>query len=131
MATKAERGTKRTCQNNGCGSRFYDLNRDPIECPVCGTAYNLAATAAAIAAAAAQEKAARKANIKKPVFVAPEEAVVDDAVPADDAEVLTAIEGEEEDTAPAEADETFLEAEEEEGDVSGIIGGVTEGDEEV
>ncbi|MGH6815363.1 MAG: FYDLN acid domain-containing protein, partial [Hyphomicrobiaceae bacterium] len=30
MATKAERGTKRTCQNAECGSRFYDLNRDPI-----------------------------------------------------------------------------------------------------
>ena len=29
MSTKAERGTKRTCQNPECGSRFYDLNRDP------------------------------------------------------------------------------------------------------
>ena len=33
MSTKAERGTKRTCQNPECGSRFYDLNRDPIICP--------------------------------------------------------------------------------------------------
>lgn len=33
------RGTKRTCQNDACGARFYDLNRDPIECPVCGAAY--------------------------------------------------------------------------------------------
>lgn len=129
MATKAERGTKRTCQNNGCGARFYDLNRDPIECPVCGTQYNIAITAASIAAAAAQEKAARKATVKKPAFVEPE-AVGDEPVVGEDAEVLTAIEGEEDDAAPAEADETFLEEEEEEGDVSGIIGGVTEGEEE-
>jgi hypothetical protein len=30
---KVQRGTKRTCQNPECGSRFYDLNRDPITCP--------------------------------------------------------------------------------------------------
>ena len=130
MATKVERGTKRTCQNNGCGARFYDLNRSPIECPVCGTGYNLAVTAAAIAAAAAQEKAARKATVKKPVFVEPEVvADADDAAVVEDAEVLPAIEGEEDDAAPA-ADETFLEEEEEEGDVTGIIGGVGEGEEE-
>ena len=36
---KADRGTKRTCQNEECGSRFYDLNRDPITCPACNTVY--------------------------------------------------------------------------------------------
>ncbi|MCK5088929.1 MAG: FYDLN acid domain-containing protein, partial [Hyphomicrobiaceae bacterium] len=36
MATKQNRGTKRTCQNSECGSRFYDLNRTPIACPICG-----------------------------------------------------------------------------------------------
>lgn len=35
------RGTKRTCQNEACGARFYDLNRDPIVCPICGTPYVL------------------------------------------------------------------------------------------
>jgi len=34
---KAEWGTKRTCHN--CGSRFYDLNRNPIVCPVCETVF--------------------------------------------------------------------------------------------
>lgn len=130
MATKADRGTKRTCQNSGCGVRFYDLNRDPIACPVCGSAYNIAVTAASIAAAAASEKSARKAASKKPVFAEPE-AVVDDVAVVEDAEVLTAIEGEDVDAAPAEADETFLEQEEEEGDVSGIIGGVDGGEDEV
>lgn len=126
MATKQQaRGMKRTCQNQTCGQRFYDLERDPIMCPMCGANYNIAISSAAIAAAAAEEKAARKAA-KKPIFAEPE-AVVDDAVEA--GEVLPEIEGDDEPVA-AEADETFLEEEEEEGDVAGIIG-VTEGDEEV
>ena len=53
-ATKAARGTKRTCQNTECGSRFYDLKREPAECPICGTAYVppvAAPVAAAVAAA--------------------------------------------------------------------------------
>ena len=127
MATKQQaRGMKRTCQNQSCGQRFYDLGRDPIMCPMCGATYNIAISSAAIAAAAAEEKAARKAA-KKPIFAEPE-AVADDAVEA--GEVLPDIEGNDEPVA-AEADETFLEEEEEEGDVSNIIGGVTEGDEEV
>ena len=32
---KPEWGAKRTCEK--CGSRFYDLNRDPATCPTCGT----------------------------------------------------------------------------------------------
>jgi hypothetical protein len=36
---RAERGTKRTCQNDECGARFYDLMRNPIACPVCQTAF--------------------------------------------------------------------------------------------
>ncbi len=42
MASKAARGTKRTCQNDDCGSRFYDLNRDPIVCPICDSEYVVA-----------------------------------------------------------------------------------------
>ncbi len=57
MSNKAARGTKRTCQ--GCGARFYDLNRDPIICPVCGAEYRLsgeAAQAHALRAAEAREQ---------------------------------------------------------------------------
>src|SRR5689334_20477031 len=39
---KLERGTKRTCQNADCGERFYDLNRDPITCPICNSMYAIA-----------------------------------------------------------------------------------------
>ena len=39
MSNKAERGTKRTCQE--CEARFYDLNRDPIICPMCGVVFKV------------------------------------------------------------------------------------------
>jgi uncharacterized protein (TIGR02300 family) len=124
MSNKAQRGTKRTCQNPECGSRFYDLNRDPVTCPKCNTVYELAISplaAAAAAPAAVAEKAARK-PVKKPTF-----APVDGPKPEDAPEALgddlVVIEGEEE-PAATEDDETFLEEEEEDGaDVSGIIGG--------
>ncbi len=58
---KPELGTKRLC--SGCGAKFYDLNKDPILCPKCGTAFVVSAptsrradTAAATAAAAAAAK---------------------------------------------------------------------------
>jgi uncharacterized protein (TIGR02300 family) len=124
MSTKAQRGTKRTCQNVECGSRFYDLNRDPITCPICSSVYELATSAVALAFAAppaAAEKAARK-PVKKPAFVPADGPKPDDA-PDAEGEELVAIEVEEE-PAAAEDDETFLEEEEEDGaDVSGIIGG--------
>ncbi|SFV28104.1 TIGR02300 family protein [Hyphomicrobium facile] len=36
----AARGTKHTCSNDECGERFYDLNRDPTDCPYCGVAFD-------------------------------------------------------------------------------------------
>ena len=51
MSNKAERGTKRTCQNPDCGARFYDLTRNPITCPVCSSVYQLAVSPLAAAAA--------------------------------------------------------------------------------
>jgi uncharacterized protein (TIGR02300 family) len=123
MSTKAERGTKRTCQNPECGSRFYDLNRDPILCPICNTQYALAAAPMLMAAAtpAAAEKKPQRPVAKKPVFVA-EGVKPEDAPEAEGDEVLADVEGEAE---PAAADdETFLEEEEEDGaDMTGIIGG--------
>jgi uncharacterized protein (TIGR02300 family) len=34
---KSELGTKRLCAS--CGAKFYDLNHDPITCPKCGVVY--------------------------------------------------------------------------------------------
>lgn len=133
MSTKAERGTKRTCQNPECGSRFYDLNRDPVTCPICQTVYQIepdpAAIAAAVEAAAADRASARKAP-KKPTYPV-EGAKPEDVPDADADDALATIEGDDE-PAVAEEDETFLEAEEEDGtDMSNIIGGsVAEDDEQ-
>ncbi|WP_319411575.1 TIGR02300 family protein [uncultured Cohaesibacter sp.] len=37
---RPELGTKRVCAD--CGAKYYDLNRDPIVCPKCGTIFELA-----------------------------------------------------------------------------------------
>ncbi|SFN90108.1 TIGR02300 family protein [Cohaesibacter marisflavi] len=42
---RPELGTKRVCAD--CGAKYYDLNRDPIVCPKCGTIYELAKPLAA------------------------------------------------------------------------------------
>jgi uncharacterized protein (TIGR02300 family) len=118
MSKKADRGTKRTCQNASCGARFYDLNRDPIACPICGSMYELAVSP--LAAAAADERPARRAAAK-PEF-AEQVAPGDAPEVAGDEALVDAAEGEE--AIAADDDETFLEEEEEDGgDVSGIIGG--------
>ena len=36
---KLELGTKRLCAS--CGAKFYDLNKDPIHCPKCGTVHEV------------------------------------------------------------------------------------------
>ena len=130
MSTKAERGTKRTCQNAECGSRFYDLNRDPVVCPICQTAYQieLDSTVPAAEAGPGADKSAQRKS-KKPVYI--EGIKPEDAPEADTEDVLVPIEDEEE-PAVANEDETFLEAEEEDGtDMSNIIGGpVAEDDEQ-
>lgn len=76
MATKDARGTKRTCQE--CGARFYDLNREEIICPICGSEYEIA-------------------------HAAPEEVIEDEKL-KDTAKVPTAADADEDDTV-AEEDE--------------------------
>lgn len=51
---KPELGTKRLCP--GCGAKYYDLNRDPITCPKCGTIFEAVMTSRAAKAAKAAEK---------------------------------------------------------------------------
>ena len=41
---KPELGTKRVCPS--CGTKYYDLNRNPIVCPNCGTVFVVAAAPA-------------------------------------------------------------------------------------
>jgi uncharacterized protein (TIGR02300 family) len=130
MSTKAERGTKRTCQKPECGSRFYDLNRDPIVCPICQTVLQLATPAEAQAAVQASQAAGARSAAKRGGFPLPAVKPAAEAPAAeDDEDALPTIEGEEE-AEVAEDDETFLEPEEEDGsDMENIIGPVAEPDE--
>lgn len=124
MSTKQARGTKRTCQNSGCGSRFYDLNRAPITCPVCGANYVIA-SAPFVADPVSERPVEANKEFADAGALAPGDA------PEVAAEDIPDVEGAEEPVA-AEEDETFLEEEEEDGgNVTDIIGGVGEDEEEV
>lgn len=123
MATKAERGTKRTCQNTACGARFYDLQHDPITCPVCSTVFVVPAVAA-VGAGNPGEGSGRRSRKPEYVTVAP------DAPEAETEDGLADVEAAEE-TIAAGDEETFLETEEDEGGDVSIIVGTPEGEEEV
>jgi uncharacterized protein (TIGR02300 family) len=122
---KPELGTKRQCRS--CGNRFYDLNRDPILCPKCGAVFQLheLKPTSPEAGEAATEDDTKLEAAAGPEIVSLEEAEgasTDKVIEADDE--VEAAEGE-------GADETFLE--EEEGgddDVSTLIDGDIEDDEE-
>jgi uncharacterized protein (TIGR02300 family) len=118
---KPDLGSKRQCQN--CGTKFFDLNKDPIICPKCGTVFLLAASARAAPRAAVVDDDAEA----DPVPV--ELVSLEDAEPGDDKAAVVEDDIEIEDDVAA--DETFLE-EEEEGtdDVADLIDGDIEDDEE-
>ena len=121
---KPELGAKHQCQT--CGAKFFDLNRDPIVCPKCGTVFQ-GAPARARAAAKGDED---DTEIATPAGVdvvsldeveASEEKAAEPA--ADDIDV--------EDDADAAAGVSFLEEEEEDDDdVTNLIDGDIAPDEE-
>ena len=129
---KTELGTKRLCAH--CGAKFYDLNHAPIACPKCGSVFE---SAVAPRARAAEVRApVREAETLVPEtadaeFVSLEEADAEaqgkKKVPAE------APEGEEEVELDDESldDAAFIEeTEEEDTDVTEIIGGDIENEEE-
>ena len=74
---KPELGTKRLCPN--CGTKYYDLNRDPILCPKCGTLFTVAAVVSRAKAAPAVEEAEEEVDEAAPIeFVPLEEAEADE-----------------------------------------------------
>jgi uncharacterized protein (TIGR02300 family) len=121
---KPELGTKRQCQN--CGAKFFDLNKDPIICPKCGTVFQGAAARARPAAKPEEEDAELPAPagvdiVSLDEVEAGEEKAAEPAV--DDIDVEEA-----DDDAP---DDPFLEEEEEDDDdVSNLIDGDIAPDEE-
>ena len=138
---KPELGTKRLCAS--CGAKFYDLNKDPIHCPKCGTVYEVApvvtrggrpdAAAAAAARPAPQETVAAEAPEVETVSLeeadaeasggAKKPATADVDVGDDDVEIDESLDDDD--------DNTFIEEQEEEdADVTDIIGGDIENEEE-
>ena len=135
---KPELGTKRLCAS--CGTKFYDLNKDPIHCPKCEAVYEVVVATRPVRPHAAP--------------VAPRPPVPDEA-PAPEPQEVETVSPEEADAeaqgaakkpAPAEAefeeeevemdhsldkDDTFIEEQEDEdADVTDIIGGDIENKEE-
>jgi uncharacterized protein (TIGR02300 family) len=140
---KPELGTKRLC--GSCGAKFYDLSKDPIVCPKCGTVFEIvvpvargraaeAAAAAGVAAAAAAAAAAAKA--KETEAELPDTADVELVSLEDaDAESTGKKDGAAEGDDDLEVEETeeapFIEEQEEgDDDVTDIIGDGHEDDEE-
>lgn len=129
---KPELGTKRLC--GGCGAKFYDLNKDPIVCPKCGTVYEPAATTVrgrpGQAAAAVPEEEAAPEAAEAAEFVSLEEADAETQgakAPVADVETDDDVEVDDESL----DDAAFLETDEDEDeDVSDIIGEGIETDEE-
>jgi uncharacterized protein (TIGR02300 family) len=138
---KPELGTKRIC--GSCGTKFYDLARDPILCPKCGTLYEIVAIPTRVSAAKAAPPVPTPVA-EEPEPVAPAGAEVISLEEAAEAETKAGakknaagdIEGDEEEVEIAgggtEDDNTFLEPDEEESnDVSDLIGeGIEEKEEE-
>jgi len=98
--TKVEWGTKRICPN--CGTRYYDMRRDPITCPKCGAPFDaefLVKTrkSRAAASAAVEEVAPLEEELEADLAAEPDEA----------GEVVTEIPaGDESEEEEAEAEET-------------------------
>ena len=120
---KPELGAKRQCQ--ACGAKFFDLNRDPIVCPKCGTVFQ----------GAARPRVAAKEDEEDNELATPSgvEVVSLDEVEAGE-EKATETVGEDIDVEDGSADteeDTFLEEEEEDDDdVSNLIDGDIAPDEE-
>ena len=134
---KPELGTKRVCAS--CGARFYDLNKDPITCPKCGTEFTVASLTprgrpdAAAARAPVREAEPEPVESSEAEFVSLEEADAEaqggakKPVAGDDAAEV------EEDVEIDESldDAAFIEeTEDEDTDVTDIIGSDRENEEE-
>jgi len=120
---KPELGAKRQCQN--CGAKFFDLNKEPIVCPKCGTIFQ--------GVAARAERASAKDDDEEDEAVAPagvELVSLDDAEAGEEKTAEVAVDDiDVEDD--AEADDAFLEEEEEDDDdVTALIDGDIAPDEE-
>ena len=120
---KPELGAKRQCQN--CGAKFFDLNRDPIVCPKCGTIFQ------GVTARAERASAKDEDEDNESVQPAGVELVSLDDVEASEEKAADVVVDDIDVEDDAEADDAFLEEEEEDDDdVSALIDGDIAPDEE-
>ncbi|MBK5960866.1 TIGR02300 family protein [Rhodoplanes elegans] len=129
---KPELGTKRLCAS--CGAKFYDLSKDPIVCPKCGTVYEVAAP---VAPRGGRSEAARMTTeselpeTTEAEFVSLEEADAEASGKKVTAGEDIADVDEDVDLDESLDDDAFIaEDEEEDTDVSEILGGDIEDEEE-
>ncbi len=119
---KPELGGKRQCQS--CGTKFYDLNKDPILCPKCGAVFHVVA----LSRAPGRAEEAEEGEVEKE---SAEKVSLDEVEASENAAEKVDVDDEVEIEADDGEDDTFLEAEEEEDDdVTGLIDGDIDSDEE-
>ncbi len=132
---KPELGTKRLCAH--CGARFYDLNHAPASCPKCGAVFEAAAVAARsraeTARAASREVEAAVPESQEAEFVSLEEADAEVHGSSKKKPAGATVEGDDDVEIDDEGmdDDAFIEEpEEEDTDVTEIIGNDIENEEE-
>jgi uncharacterized protein (TIGR02300 family) len=120
---KPELGAKRQCQ--ACAAKFFDMNRDPVVCPKCGTVFQGATVRAERVTAKDEEGEDEQAAAAGVEMVSLDEVEAAEEKAADP--VGEDIDVEDDET----TEDTFLEEEEEdEDDVSSLIDGEIAPDEE-
>jgi uncharacterized protein (TIGR02300 family) len=137
---KPELGTKRLCAS--CGAKFYDLSKDPIICPKCETVFHPVvlstrsrpSEAARAPVAPLVPEAAEAPEAAEVELVSLEEADAESGGGKKATATGDADAGDEDDVEVADdgaEDDTFLETDEDEGDdVSDIVGGEREDEED-
>jgi len=133
---KSELGTKRLC--GGCGAKFYDLNKSPITCPKCDEVFTVVVVSSRARPEAAKVVRPPVPKVEPEILEVPEAELV--SLEEADAEAEGAkkpaegeVPGVEEEVEMDESldDAAFIqEQEEEDEDVTEIIGGDIEGEEE-
>jgi uncharacterized protein (TIGR02300 family) len=126
---RPELGTKRVCPTTG--RKFYDLDKDPVISPYSGESWPRSSFEPLVKASRANDNDDEDEAALDPAAAAAEFVPLEDAEPSEAKDVVADDIEIDEEIAPADDDDTFLEQEEEgEDDVTGLIDGEIEGDEE-
>ena len=126
---KPELGTKRSCPS--CQTRFYDLGKEEIVCPNCGTTF----VAEQLLPSKADHTVSKPRVVAEPAAPAPEPEVeaddikVDDAIDVGDDDIADVEDVDVGEDTELSDDDEFLEEEEEDPGVSDLIGGSPEDEE--